>query len=332
MKVFFCFLWLAMQFSSCLSPLTPIHCWPCSLPLTNKFCGVLNFLLYFRYTTFMWRVAALRELTAHAQREIAELRDVSLGSANKIVRLEDTCWVSSYNIGRYVLSRENHVSPLKRSGNYTYRQVWHMKHRRSPDSACVCVCVCPMWYLPIRHLSTYWSSECMHPTFPVGNKLNLYIFRGMHCKIHPNKGSFGLPQIYSSVFLRCPPQSSEVGVPAASHLPCPAWLHCVCHPDDHPASVALWLVCRPIVPGSLSRCCVASCSTRVAVTLTGGRHGLPDAAKRAEWSWLSGLVAILCGSHCCLLRKMSRVIAFSVVVPVTGWRHGTKGLGLATLL
>jgi len=87
-------------------------------------------------------VAALCELTAHARREIAELGDVSLGSANKIVRLEDTCSVSPYNIGRYVLTREKHVSPLKLSDNYTYRQVGHMKYCRSPDGACVCVCVC----------------------------------------------------------------------------------------------------------------------------------------------------------------------------------------------
>jgi len=47
---------------------------------------------------------------------------------------------------------------------------------------------------------------------------------------------------------------------------------------------------------------------------------------------LSGLVAILCGSHCCLLRKMSLVIVFSVFVPVTGRCHGTKGLGLTLLV
>ena len=61
------------------------------------------------------------------------------GSANKIVRL-DTCSVSPYNIGRYVLTREKHVSPLKRTGNYTYRQVGHMKHCRSPNGAYVRVC------------------------------------------------------------------------------------------------------------------------------------------------------------------------------------------------
>ena len=76
-----------MLFSSCVSPLTPFLCWPCSLLLTIEFCGVLNSVNlacceYFRYTTFMRHVAALRELSAHAQREIAELRDVSLGSAN----------------------------------------------------------------------------------------------------------------------------------------------------------------------------------------------------------------------------------------------------------
>jgi len=87
----------------------------------------------------MSHVAALRELTARARREIAELRDVSLGSANKIVRLEDTCSVSPYNIGRHVLTREKHVSSLKRSGNYTHCQVGHMKFCRSPDGACVCV-------------------------------------------------------------------------------------------------------------------------------------------------------------------------------------------------
>jgi hypothetical protein len=287
--MFFCLLRLAVLFSSCLSLFTPFLCWPCSLLLTHEFCGVLNsvnlsYCEYFRYTTFTWHVAALREFTAHDQREIAELRDVSLGSANKIVRLENTCWVSPYNIGRYVLSRENHVSPLKRSGNYTYRQVGHTKYCRSPDGACVCVC--PVWYLPIRHSSTDCSSECLHPPFPVGSKRSVYIFRGLHSKIHPNKGSFGLPQIsYRSVFLRCPPQFSEVGVPVASQLHCPAWLHFVCHPDDQPFPVVVWLVCRPVVPGSLSHRCVASCSTRLAVTLTGGRHGLPDAAERAEWSW-----------------------------------------------
>jgi hypothetical protein len=135
---------LVTLFSIGLSPLIPFLCWPCSLLLMNDFCGVLNSMNLsccecFRYTKFMWHVAALRELIAHAQREIAELRDVSLGSANKIVRLEDTCWVSPYNIGRYVLSRENHVSPLKRSGNYTYRQVGRMKHCLSPDGACVYV-------------------------------------------------------------------------------------------------------------------------------------------------------------------------------------------------
>jgi len=87
----------------------------------------------------MSHVAALRELTARARREIAELRDVSLGSANKIVRLEDTCSVSPYNIGRHVLTREKHVSSLKRSGNYTHCQVGLMKFCRSPDGACVCV-------------------------------------------------------------------------------------------------------------------------------------------------------------------------------------------------
>ena len=31
---------------------------------------------------------------------------------------------------------------------------------------------------------------------------------------------------------------------------------------------------------------------------------------------LSGLVAIVCGSHCCLLRKMSRVIVFQSLCPL----------------
>lgn len=202
----------------------------------------------------MWRVAALRELTAHAQREIAELCDVSLGSANKIVRLEDICWVSSYNIGPYVLSRENHVSPLKRSGDYTYRQVGHMKHAVRPTvHVCVCVSSVVLTDTAFIHILVFWMYT---PSLWETNWIYISL-EECTAKFTLIRVVLVFPRWATAVFLRCPPQSSEVGVPAAKP-PSVSCLTALCVSSKWPPRLSCVVAC------------VSSCSTWLLVTLLCG--------------------------------------------------------------
>ena len=206
-KVLFCFCEVGCTVSSCLSPfdtisLLSVICASDECVLwRSEFCEFSLLWVFFVNTPFMWHVAALRKHVAHAQREIAELRDVREMLTRLSGLRKGTCRVSVYNSGRW---EKSCYSPLKRSGNYTYREVEHMKHCRAPDGACVC----PVWYLRIQHSLADGYFQCLHlfslwgtkvkvkvTLGQMGNRLYLYIlvysrlnlvFRGLHSKMDPN--------------------------------------------------------------------------------------------------------------------------------------------------